>query len=386
MQQRVCLTPTAPGRRIAAGRGGGGISEQSRQAPVREAIEIAVYLLLVLGLLAWCLVIVGPFISFLLWGTVIAVSLYTPFLWLERRLGGRRKLAVLVFAVLGLALVIAPAWLFTESLIVSARGLQAALQSGDLDIPRANENVRDWPVIGEALYANWSAAALNFEEWIETYHDQLRRVAETLLSKAAGMAVTVLQFIAAVLVASFMLAGASGSRRFMERLSRRLAGDQGEEMLSLAIATIRSVTVGVLGIAFIQALLAGIGMVAVGVPAAGVWALLILVLAIAQLPPWLVLLPVIFYVFSTSDSALVSWVFAVWSMAVSFADMVLKPLMLGRGVEAPMPVILLGAIGGMLHSGIIGLFVGAVVLALGYKLFMAWLADDAPEANPTPDP
>jgi predicted PurR-regulated permease PerM len=127
-------------------------------------------------------------------------------------------------------------------------------------------------------------------------------------------------------------------------------------------------------------------MVAVGVPGAGVWALLILVLAIAQLPPWLVLLPVIFYVFSTSDSTALSWVFAIWSMAVSFADMVLKPMMLGRGVEAPMPVILLGAIGGMLHSGIIGLFVGAVVLALGYKLFMAWLAYGASEADARTDP
>lgn len=362
------------------------MSQDARPVPVREAIEIAVYLLLVFGLLAWCLVIVGPFISFLLWGTVIAVSMYTPFLWLERKLGGRRKLAVAFFALAGAVIVVLPAWLFAESLLGPTRALQEGLQSGQLDIPRANETVRDWPVVGEKLYENWSAAADDFEDWLNDHRAQVKSVLEGVFSRITSVALTVLQFLAATLVACFMLAGAAGSKHFMTRLSRRLAGDQGDALLNLSVATIRSVTVGVLGIAFIQAVLAGIGMVAVGVPAAGLLALVVLVLAIAQLPPWLVMFPVIFYVFSTHDSTLVSSVFAVWAIVVSFLDMVLKPLMLGRGVEAPMPVILLGAIGGMLHSGIIGLFVGAVLLALGYKLFMAWLtlgeepAPDAPDA------
>jgi predicted PurR-regulated permease PerM len=111
------------------------------------------------------------------------------------------------------------------------------------------------------------------------------------------------------------------------------------------------------------------------VPAAGVWALFILILAVAQLPPLLVLLPAIIYVFSTGDSTTTAVVFTIWSVLVSFSDAALKPLLLGRGVEAPMLVILLGAIGGMIHSGIVGLFLGAVILALGYKLLLAWLAE-----------
>jgi len=147
---------------------------------------------------------------------------------------------------------------------------------------------------------------------------------------------------------------------------------------------VRSVTIGVLGIAFIQALLGGIGMVAVGVPAAGVWALLVLLLAIAQVPLLVVFLPIIAYVFSTDQSTAVAVVFAIWSIVVSFADAALKPMLLGRGVDAPMIVILLGAIGGMLLSGIIGLFLGAVVLALGYKLLQAWLeSGEEPGAEPT---
>jgi len=158
-------------------------------------------------------------------------------------------------------------------------------------------------------------------------------------------------------------------RRFFDRLF----SGRSDEIIELASATIRSVAVGVLGIAFIQAMAGGAGMVIVGVPGAGLWALFILVLAIAQLPPLLVLLPAIIYVFSTNDSTTVALIFTVWSVLVSFSDALLKPLLLGRGVKAPMLVILLGAIGGLIHSGFIGLFLGAVLLALGYQLFTAWL-------------
>jgi len=151
-------------------------------------------------------------------------------------------------------------------------------------------------------------------------------------------------------------------------------------LLTLSTATIRSVAVGVIGIAFIQAMLGGLGMMFAGVPAAGLLAIVILVLAIAQLPPLVVLLPVVIYVFS-AESTTVAVVFMVWSILVSMSDAVLKPIFLGRGVDAPMLVILLGAIGGMITSGIVGLFIGAVILALGYKLFQVWVewgnSDDA---------
>ena len=168
----------------------------------------------------------------------------------------------------------------------------------------------------------------------------------------------------------------------MRNLSNRLAGDYGDELIDLSISTVRSVAVGVLGIAFIQAMLGAAGMMFVGVPAVGLWALAILVVAIAQLPPILILGPVAIYVFSV-ESTTVAVVFLVWSILVSFSDMVLKPLLLGRGVEVPMLVILLGAIGGMISAGIIGLFLGAVVLTLAYKLFIAWLGLDAEPENAT---
>jgi predicted PurR-regulated permease PerM len=211
---------------------------------------------------------------------------------------------------------------------------------------------------------------------------QLYELGRRAVSGVAGLGISVLQFVAATLLAAFFLANADKMRAGALLFCRRLAKDRGDEMLDTAVATIRSVTVGVLGIAFIQGVLSGAGMVVVGVPGAGVWALLVMILTIAQLPALIVLLPVIIWVFSVESTAVAS-IFAVWSIAVGMSDAVLKPLLLGRGVATPMIVVLIGAIGGMLMSGIIGLFVGAVIFTLGYTLVVAWLdmAEDAAESD-----
>jgi len=353
------------------------MSSSPRATAVRTAVEIAVNLLLIFIILAWCLQILRPFISLIAWAGVIAIAMYAPFRKLQAMLGGSKKLAVTVFAVIGLAVVIVPAWLFVDSIASSATDVRTALETGQVELAPPGDNVKDWPVVGEKLYDQWYAASDNLETWLSDHADTVRAVLTGLFGKLAGIGLSVLQFIISVLIACAFLANAETVARGMKLLVARLVGDEADDFIRLSSSTVTSVAVGVLGIAFIQAVLAGVGMLAVGVPAAGVLALLVLILAIAQLPPWLILLPVIFYVYSV-ESTLVATIFAVWSLAVSFADMVLKPLMLGRGVEAPMLVILLGAIGGMIMSGIIGLFVGAVVLALGYKLLEAWVMEDVP--------
>ena len=340
---------------------------------VRTAIEILIYLLLVLVLVVWCYRIISPFIPFILWGAVIAVALYAPFVKLRNALGGRNKLAVFAFAALGLAVFIVPVYLFGESLITLAKGVATSLETGEFTVPAANESIRSWPVIGEKLYQNWASAAANFEGWLQAHNEQVKRVLEALLAGIAGLGLSLLQLAASVLIAAALLANDEAAKLAMHRLGRRLVGDTADEFVNLTTATIRSITIGVLGIAFIQAVAGGAGMALIGVPLAGLWALVILVLAIAQLPPFVVLLPAIIYVFSTNDNTTAAIAFTIWSAVVSTSDAFLKPMLLGRGVEAPMLVILLGAIGGMLYSGIIGLFLGAVILALGYKLAMAWL-------------
>ena len=171
------------------------------------------------------------------------------------------------------------------------------------------------------------------------------------------------------------LVSAEGGYRTALAISSSLIGDRGKGLVDLAIATIRSVAKGVLGVAIIQALLSAIGLIAAGVPAPGIWAAIVLVLAIIQLPPLLVLAPVAVWVFSVSDPVPAT-LFAVYAFVVSISDSFLKPMFLGRGMEIPMLVILLGAIGGAMFMGISGLFVGAVVLAVAYKILGAWMRTD----------
>jgi predicted PurR-regulated permease PerM len=348
------------------------ISGQSQDTPTTQAIEIAIRLGLIFLILAWCLQILTPFIGLVAWGAIIAVAIYKPFLKLVEKLGGRKKLAVTLIAVVSIAAILIPVISLSSSMIESATTIGDQISTGEVKIAPPSESVREWPLIGEKTYNFWQQASVDLSALLEKYPNQLTAVGKKLIGMAKGVGAGVFQFIISMLIAAAFLSGAESAGAAMRRLFTRLAGDHGEPLLDLSTATIRSVAVGVIGIAFIQAMLGGLGMMFAGVPAAGLLAIVILVLAIAQLPPILVLLPVIFYVFSV-ESTTVAVIFMIWSILVSMSDAVLKPIFLGRGVDAPMLVILLGAIGGMITSGIVGLFIGAVILALGYKLFQVWL-------------
>ena len=348
------------------------MNQSNPSNPVRTGIDVAVNLVLIFTILYWCLKILSPFTSVLIWAAIISIALYTPFQKLQAMLGGRKKLALVLFTLIGLALVIVPSWLFIGSIVDSGQEIAAALETGEFDIDPPNESVKDWPLVGNKVYAQWSAAASNFEGWLESNHEMVKSAVGGLLSRVAGIGIGALQFVISILIAAAFLANAESIGKGMHALFRRLVGDKAENFLKLTTATVTSVAVGVLGISLIQSFLGGVGMLVVGVPAAGILTLILLIVCIAQLPPWLVMFPVIAYVFSVESTTTAS-IFAVWGILVSFLDMVLKPILMGRGVDAPMLVILLGAIGGLVVAGFVGLFIGAVILAFGYKLLEAWL-------------
>jgi predicted PurR-regulated permease PerM len=347
------------------------IPENSNNNTV-QAIEIAIRLGLIFLIIAWCLQILSPFVSLVAWGAIIAVAIYQPFLKLVEKLGGRKKLAVTLIVLIGITIILVPVISMSHSMAEGASRLGNQISEGQVHIPPPPENVQEWPLVGKKTYAFWSQASQNLKATLERYPAQLAVVGKKMLAAAAGVGAGVLQFIVSFIIAAVFLISAEGAGKNMRRLANRLTSQHGDELLDMSISTIRSVAVGVIGIAFIQAVLGGFGMMFAGVPAAGLLALFILVLAIAQLPPLLILGPVAVYVFS-AESTTVASIFLVWSILVSFSDAVLKPLFLGRGVDVPMLVILLGAIGGMITSGIVGLFVGAIILALGYKLLAEWV-------------
>ena len=330
----------------------------------------------VLILLYWCYLIVSPFLPIVIWGVILSVALYPAHVALSHRLGGRDKLSAAIIVLIGVAIISIPIGFLAESTVGGLRTIGAELEDGTARVPPPAESVAEWPVVGKRIYDFWSAAATNLEDALNQFRPQLQSAGQQALSFAGQTVVSGCQFIFAIFVAGVLLTSAQAGRAAAQNVASSLVGpERGPELADLSIVTIRSVAKGILGIAFIQAILAAIGLLVAGVPAAGIWAGLVLVLAIIQLPPLLVLGPIAIWYFSVAEPVPAS-IFLIYAAVVSFSDTFLKPMLLGRGVDTPMLVILIGAIGGAMAMGILGLFIGAVILALGYEIFVSWTSPD----------
>ena len=356
-----------------------------RQAFIGNSVAAAIQIGLLFLMATWCLKIVSPFIGIIAWAAIIAVAVYPMHCKLAGLLGGRKKSSVAIIVLIGLSILLVPTWMLTGSSIDTAKKLATSLEEGTVHIPPPADKVADWPVIGKKVHTLWSEAATNLAGVVDKHYDQLKAFSSWLLKAAAGTAAGVLGFAASIIISGVLMLSADTSYQAFRSVGHRLHGERGADFTDLAVATIRSVAKGVLGVALIQTFLAAIGLIVMDVPGAGIWAAIILVLAIMQLPPLLVLGPIAIWVFSVAEPVPAT-IFLVYALIVSFSDGLLKPLFLGRGVDVPMLVILLGAIGGMITSGIIGLFIGAVILALGYQMFRFWLDEGKEEKTAQESP
>ncbi len=321
--------------------------------------------------------ILAPFMIILIWGIIIAVALFPFFNKTVKAMGGKRTLTAVLFTLLGLAIIVVPSIFLTTSSATGLSSLQAEYEkNGHLPIPEPEEGVKEWPVIGERVYYVWDQAAHNLREFLKSNQDQLEKFASWLFQTLASLGITIFQFIASMIIAGVLLTKADWGKDATTKFANRIVGNRAQDFIVLTGGTIRSVVQGILGIALIQSLATALLSIIFGIPLPGLWALAVLILAIMQLPPLLVLGPMIIWVFS-EFSTTPAVIFTIFAVLISISDSLLKPVFLGRGVDIPMLVVLLGAIGGMLVFGILGLFVGAVVLALSYKLSVAWLEETA---------
>ncbi len=352
-----------------------------------ELVETALRLALLALLLVWSYRIIAPFVDLLLWATVLAVACRPLHIRLTRALGDRAGLAASFVAIALLAVLVIPVLVFSLSVADGIQLVSRALESGSFRIPSPDAAIARWPILGELLHRLLAEAASHTSLWMERLGPHLKTFGLGAAGAVGSGGVALLQFAVAAIIAAGLLVHADSLLPSLRLLALRLVGERSEDFLILATGTIRSVFKGVLGVAAIQSLLAAIGMFALGVPAAGLWALLVLILAIVQLPPIIVLGPMIVWAF-VSIGTLPAVLFTAWSIVVSLSDNVLKMLLLGRGIRVPMLVILVGAIGGLLAAGIIGLFIGPVIMALVYELLTAWLAHqpEAVEAESPPAP
>jgi predicted PurR-regulated permease PerM len=345
-----------------------------------KTLNLLIRIGLILGLLVWCFLILQPFLMIVLWGLIIAVSVYPVFSWLKALLGNRGILAATLVTIIFLLIIILPFFLMAQSLFDGISSLKGLIEGGKIDVPQPPESVKSWPVIGNTVYQTWVSADQNLASVILQFQPQIRAFLSWLLSALASAGAGLLKFIISIIVSGILLALAQSGGKFFYELFVRLAGKRGNEFADSIITTIRSVTKGILGVALIQSFLAGGGFLVAGVPAAGLWALIALFLAIIQIGVGPVCLVVVIYMFFHA-STVTAVALMIWCILVTLTDNILKPILLGRGSTSPMLVIFLGAIGGFLLSGIIGLFVGAVILSLGYNLFMIWLRELKEEEN-----
>lgn len=348
--------------------------------PINTYINIVLLTLL----LAWSFLIVKPFVTLIVWAIIVAVSLYPIYLRLLALTKGKKKgLVTSLFILVLLALIITPTINLTSSLIDSGQEFYAKLEEGSLKIPPPKENISEWPLIGDRLYAAWSQASTDLERFISSYNDEIKSSLSWFFGSFTGLLGSVAIGLFAMIIAGVFMSSADSGYKAGVQFANRIRPGKGEDFMNMCTSTIRSVVKGILLVAIIQAILAYVGFVVIQLPAASVFAVLVLIFAIIQLPALIAMIPAIAIVFSYAEST-PAIIFTIYAIIVAISDNFLKPILLGKGLETPMLVILMGALGGMMLQGILGLFIGPVVLAIIYNLYLSWVSyedETAPAAS-----
>lgn len=340
-----------------------------------KVIDIFIRICTLALILLWCFTLLRPFIGIVIWGAIIAIALYPIFLWLKSILGARAKLAAIIIALICIGIIIGPVSIMAKVLVANVQTLAENIATGKLVVPAPPENIQDWPFIGKPVNNIWQLASVNLKEALTLLEPQLKTVATNLLGISAKVGLALLQFILSIIIAAGLMLNSKNIERQLTRLVSRLTPTQGQEFVKLASSTLRNVIRGVIGVSAIQTLMVGTGLILAGIPGAGILTVLCLILTIIQIGPGLVVIPTLIFAW-LEMSKLVALLFTIWMIPATLIDNFLKPILMARGLPIPMLVIFIGVFGGTLTHGIIGLFIGPVILALGYELIRAWINDD----------
>ena len=347
------------------------------------SFDFSIKLLLTSVILVWCAMIILPFVTPVLWGVILAIAIYPLYRRLLKVMKGRNGLSGTIITVILLALLIVPSVWLISSVVGSTRELITSVKDQTLEIPPPGPNVADWPVVGKPIDAAWQTISANFETAIMTYREQILKIGEKFLGVLKSVASSFIMLLISVIISGIILARSEKTEKPVMNIANRLFGKTGDEFVSMIALTIRNVAKGILGVAFIQFALIGATLILAKVPFAGLWALAALLLAIVQLPVGIVAIPVVIYLFTVREP-LPAILWSVPIILFSLLDNILKPVLMGKGAPVPMLVVFLGAIGGMVMSGFVGLFTGAIVLSIGYKMVTTWASGGLQDSQPVP--
>ena len=345
-----------------------------------DEIQLAVRLALLGLLVYWSFVVIRPFVPILAWSVVLAVALYPVFGWLSRLLGDRPRLVATILTLINLGIVIGPATWLGLGAVEGLRSFASQLDAGTLALPSPPAVVKNLPVIGEQLYGLWEQASTNLRALLGQALLQLKPLAGTILGLAGDAGVGTLKFLLSVALTGFLFPAGPRLVAASKRFLSRVVAERSVDFLALAGATIRSVAQGVIGIAVAQGLVIGIILKFADVPRAGLLAFLVMMLGILQIGSAVVVIPLLIWIWATK-SFVAALVITLCILPASLADNVLKPIVMGRGLTTPPLVIFIGVIGGTLAHGIVGLFIGPIILAVVWELLTAWVSDSESAAE-----
>ncbi len=338
------------------------------------SITAVIRLVILALLILWASFIVMPFVGVMAWAIILAVAIHPFYSKMVTKAGAaRKKLVTTLFTLITVALLAVPSYSIFSSVIESTTTGIQKLHNDEFYIPPPEEKVKDWPM-GEKIYSNWDRASEDTKTYVTENKDFILDKSKGVFGSLLGIMGTLVLFIISLIIAIVFMHGADARYSGIIKLSNKLVGEKdGEDVVIMARNTIRSVVKGILLVAIIQTLLSFIGFKFIGLPAAGLFSLLVLFAAIIQLPVTIAVIPAIALVFSTTDNTTHAIIFTVYIVVVSLLDNFLKPILLSKGLQTPTIVIFLGAIGGVMLHGIIGLFVGTVVLALAHRFYLYWV-------------
>lgn len=339
-------------------------------------VDLIVRLGVLVLLINWCLAIVKPFILIIIWAGVITIAVFPLFNKLMKLFRGNRLIPTLVLTLVMLSILVVPSYFVSLSLSDGIKEIREMYNAGTLKIPPPGDRTQNWPAFAKPIADLWKLASVNLEAATLKYADQLKGVAKWMFQAFAGIGKGVLQFTGSIIIAGVMLYFYESIGKALRKLFKKIAGEKGDYFADMTVSVVRNVVKGILGVAIIQASMAALGFFVAGVPFAGLWTVICLILAIVQIGVGPIAIPIAIYMFSATDS-LTATLLAIWLGITLISDNVLKPILLGRNAPAPMLVIFLGAIGGFMYNGFLGLFLGAVILCIGYQLLIAWMNSES---------
>lgn len=315
-----------------------------------------------------------PFLPILLWALVLAIALYPIKLLIERKFSLSSSRSATLIAIVGVLILGTPTAMVGNSFASKTLGALESYRDGTLVVSKPEDSVKSWPLVGEKVHAVWYEAADDLPTFIEKRQPQIKTFFSWFVDSATGAAKSMFMLIGAIIIAGIMLAWAQPAAKSIRKIFISFTDEvRGPDLHELTTATIRQVAVGIIGIAFLTAMAFG-GVVALsGVPAAALFTLIALVFAIVQLPVTIIALVAVGLLWAGDSGTVHNIIFTILLIAASLIDNFLKPLILGRGLDVPMPIVLIGAVGGMMSGGILGMFIGAAFLAAGYQVFMKWV-------------